>query len=294
MMRFELIGLSIIVLLAIIPLALSLLALLDWAKVRLTHSRRRWWILRLAIVADIVLALCLVDGFLLEPRMLTITRISAISPKVASTLKIVHVTDIHFEMKTSLTEKILVAIKRENPDLIFVTGDIHQLGKYDKSRFGDFLSRLCSIAPTYGVTGFDDELALKQASGQFRVMNTSWDDITIRGTTVHLQGLHATKGIPDIGAFHIILMHSPDGVRSAALMGADWCFAGHTHGGQVRLPFWGAITSASSIGRQYEYGRYKVGNTEVFVSRGIGLEPPPAPQVRFLCPPEIVVLTLNR
>ena len=294
MLRIELIGLSIIVLLAIIPLALSLLALLDWAKVRLTHSRRRWWILRLAIVADIVLALCLVDGFLLEPRMLTITRISAISPKVASTLKIVHVTDIHFEMKTSLTEKILVAIKRENPDLIFVTGDIHQLGKYDKSQFGDFLSRLCSIAPTYGVTGFDDELALKQASGQFCVMNTSWDDITIRGTTVHLQGLHATKGIPDIGAFHIVLMHSPDGILSAAGRYADWCFAGHTHGGQVRLPFWGAITTAAATGKQYEYGRYKVGKMNVFVSRGIGLEPCPAPQVRFLCPPEIVVLVLKR
>ena len=296
MLRIELIGLSILVLLAIIPPALSLLALMDWAKVRLAHTRRRWWILRFAIITDLILALCLVDGFLIEPKMLTVTRLSATSPKIAShtaSLKIVHIADIHFERKTRLTEKVLKTVAHESPDLIIVTGDVHQLGKYDKSRFGDFLSRLCSIAPTYGITGFDDELTLKQASGQFCVMNTSWDDITIRGTTVHLQGLHATKGIPDIGAFHIVLMHSPDGILSAAGRHADWCFAGHTHGGQVRLPFWGAITTAAATGKRYEYGRYKVGKMNVFVSRGIGLEPRPAPQVRFLCPPEIVVLTLK-
>ena len=148
--------------------------------------------------------------------MLTITRISAISPKVASTLKIVHVTDIHFEMKTSLTEKILVAIKRENPDLIFVTGDIHQLGKYDKSQFGDFLSRLCSIAPTYGVTGFDDELALNEGSfGKLHLVNDSGAALSIRGTAVHIKGLRASKR-PQANSLSLVLMHSPDGIPRAA------------------------------------------------------------------------------
>lgn len=295
MLRIELIGVSIIVLLTVIPLALSLFALLDWAKVRLTHSRRRWWLVRVALVADLILVLCVLDGFLVEPRILTVTRVSAISPRIASTLKIVHITDVHFERKTPLTENVLNAVAREKPDLIVMTGDIHQLGEYDKAQFRDFLSRLCLLAPTYGVTGFDDEVALRQAScGRLHIVDSSSDDLRIRGTTVHIEGLRAKSRSPDPHALHIVLMHSPDGIPSAAGMHADWCFAGHTHGGQVRLPLWGAITTAAGTGKQYEYGRYKVGKMNVFVSRGIGLEPRPAPQVRFLCPPEIMVLTLKR
>ena len=295
MMRVELIGLSIIVFLTVMPFALSLFALLDWAKVRLAHTRRRWWILRFAIIADVLLALCLVDGYLIEPNVLTVTRIPATSPKIASALKIVHVTDVHFERKTRLTEKVLATISRENPDLIFVTGDIHQLGKYDMAQFRDFLSRLCSIAPAYGVAGFDDELALKQASlGRLHLIDSSSVDLTIRGTAIRVEGLRAKARPTNSHVLQIVLMHSPDGIPLAADMGADWCFAGHTHGGQIRLPIWGAITTAADTGKRFECGSYQVGKTDAFVSRGIGLEPPPAPQVRFLCPPEIVVLTLKR
>jgi len=291
--REELIGLSILVFLVLTPPALSLLALLDWMKARLMHTRRRWWILRLALIADGLLVLCLIDGFLIEPRMLIVTRVSATSPKITSRLKIIHITDIHFERKTPLTDKVLAAVTREKPDLVLITGDIHQLGKFDKRQFRDFLSRLCAIAPAYGITGFDDETALKTASlGRLHMMNNLSGDLTIRGTPIHIEGIRAPEA-PHPDALSISLIHSPDAVPLAAGKGADWCLAGHTHGGQVRLPFWGAITTACDSGKRYEYGRYKVGQTDVFVSRGIGLEPRPAPQVRFLCPPEFVVLTLH-
>ena len=60
----------------------------------------------------------------------------------------------------------------------------------------------------------------------------------------------------------------------------------------VRVPFYGAIATLSKFGKKYEMGEYQVGPTTLFVTRGIGFEPYPAPRVRFLCRPEIVVIDL--
>jgi hypothetical protein len=73
----------------------------------------------------------------------------------------------------------------------------------------------------------------------------------------------------------------------------DLYLAGHTHGGQVRLPVWGAIITMSAYGKQYESGLYQLNPTTLYVSRGIGLEGLSLPRVRFLCPPEMVLIELG-
>jgi predicted MPP superfamily phosphohydrolase len=78
----------------------------------------------------------------------------------------------------------------------------------------------------------------------------------------------------------------------AADVGVDLYLAGHTHGGQLRLPFFGALVTASIYGKRYEMGAYREGNTLLYVSRGLGMEGKGAPRARFLCPPEIVLFTL--
>lgn len=95
-------------------------------------------------------------------------------------------------------------------------------------------------------------------------------------------------------AFHCVLMHNPDAVTAINnpdfLRQTHFMFAGHTHGGQLRLPFYGAMITSSRFGKKFEYGlyRHKVHGTMMFVSAGIGTTWIPA---RFLCPPEVVVLT---
>jgi len=293
----EITGLLILTALVMIPPALTLLVACDWIKSKLVRTSRRRYLLRAALIADVILVLCAADAWLIEPRMLTVTRISAVSPKIASqtgNLKIVHISDVHFVRRTPLTERILRTIQDEKPDLLFVTGDIQQIGRYDRAQFRDFLSRLCAIAPSFGVTGYDDGPVLDRASGgKLRIMDNASSPAVIRGTEISLWGVRAGGSRSGRGFLSIALVHSPDDIAAAVESGADWCFAGHTHGGQVRLPFWGAIVTAACTGKRYEYGRYRIGRTEAFVTRGIGLEPRPAPQVRFLCPPEIVVLTLT-
>jgi len=69
--------------------------------------------------------------------------------------------------------------------------------------------------------------------------------------------------------------------------------SGHTHGGQVRLPVYGALYAASLYGKRFESGRRQVGDLTLYVTRGIGLEGKSAPRVRFLCPPEIILWEIN-
>jgi predicted MPP superfamily phosphohydrolase len=91
----------------------------------------------------------------------------------------------------------------------------------------------------------------------------------------------------------ILLYHSPDLAPEAAELGVDLQLSGHTHGGQVRLPGYGAVYAGSLYGKQYECGRYCVDRLTLYVTRGIGMEGKGAPRVRFLCPPEIILWEID-
>lgn len=73
----------------------------------------------------------------------------------------------------------------------------------------------------------------------------------------------------------------------------DLVLARHTHGGQVRLPFVGALVTLTRIPRKYSAGLFYFGKTVLYVNRGVGLEGFLAPKIRLLCPPEIALLTIS-
>ncbi len=87
----------------------------------------------------------------------------------------------------------------------------------------------------------------------------------------------------------ILLYHTPDLAPIASELGIDLQLSGHTHGGQVRLPLFGALYAASLYGKRFESGRYELGDMTLYVTRGLGMEGKAAPRVRFLCPPEITL-----
>jgi hypothetical protein len=93
--------------------------------------------------------------------------------------------------------------------------------------------------------------------------------------------------------YRIAINHTPNLADEAVAHGVNLYCCGHTHGGQVRIPFWGAIITNAECGKRYEAGFYQRGNTSIHTSRGLGLEPPPAVQVRFLCRPEITLITVE-
>ncbi len=96
--------------------------------------------------------------------------------------------------------------------------------------------------------------------------------------------------------FNCVLSHNPDAVPLAMteqdLRGTDLILCGHTHGGQIRIPGYGAVLTSSIHGKRFEYGLYenKDTGTEMFVSAGLGITFIP---VRIFCPPEIVKIELT-
>ena len=101
------------------------------------------------------------------------------------------------------------------------------------------------------------------------------------------------------GAFSILLYHTPDLMpyiadARVAGTGVTLYLAGHTHGGQIRLPIYGALATSSRWGKRYEMGRYYEGETTLYVSRGLGMEGLGAPRARFLAPPEIILWNIHK
>jgi len=107
----------------------------------------------------------------------------------------------------------------------------------------------------------------------------------------------AEAGVEELptGALSLFLYHFPypDVLRETDWERVDLFCAGHTHGGQVALPFYGAIMTLSKYGKRYEAGLYRLARTWMYVNRGIGLEGGSAPRVRFCARPENTVVEIE-
>jgi len=92
------------------------------------------------------------------------------------------------------------------------------------------------------------------------------------------------------GSFVVAIAHSPDAFPGTAALGWPLLLAGHTQGGQVRLPFIGAIGTDTALGRKYAAGLFERDGSRLYITRGVGTSRIP---VRFLSPPEVTLLTLR-
>ena len=166
-------------------------------------------------------------------------------------------------------------------------------------------------APIYAITGSPPVDVVGVVPDIFDGIEITWllDEKTgldINGHTICLAGLRCTRdrardaprlrrlmsGVP-ADLFTLLLYHSPDLMPEAVDLGVDLYLCGHTHGGQLRLPLFGALLTSSAFWKRYEMGRYEEHETTLYVSRGLGVEGFGAPRARFLSPPEIIIWSLS-
>ncbi len=135
-----------------------------------------------------------------------------------------------------------------------------------------------------------------------------WDDLTNQRADLELGGLAVELlGLDDAhiqrqdlrvaprrtpARFGIAVMHSPDSAPEIAACGYPFVVAGHTHGGQIRLPWVGALVTNSHLPRRLVSGLIRMGGSFVHVSPGLGTSK--FAPFRFLCPPEATLLELRR
>jgi predicted MPP superfamily phosphohydrolase len=141
-----------------------------------------------------------------------------------------------------------------------------------------------------------DGTAVRALDGDSAVVDAGGTKVRVAGLAFdHEEGLDAALGGAAPGELTVLLYHTPELIPDLDGRAAppDLYLCGHTHGGQVRLPFYGAVITLSRMGKAFEAGLYALsGGTRVYVNRGLGMEGGPAPRVRFLCRPEITVLEI--
>jgi predicted MPP superfamily phosphohydrolase len=254
-------------------------------------------------------------GFWIEPSRLVVSRQRLRSPKLdlAAPLRVLQLGDLHLERLSVRERKLVEAARRLQPDLILFTGDVLSYSNVDdpsaRAVARDVLAGLVAPLGVYAVAGSPPVDRVDVLEEVYRGLAVTLLDgevvrLRFRGNDIELFGLPCThnpeldspaleKFAPDGDAFKILLHHSPDLAPAASALGFDLQLSGHTHGGQVRLPFVGAIITSSVHGKRFESGRYRLGDMTLYVSRGIGMEGKAAPRVRLLCPPEIVLWEIS-
>lgn len=247
-------------------------------------------------------------GFLIEPSLVKISTINQRFNDSNQIVHFIHLSDIHLE-KLSLRElKIFNIIKRRKPAFVLYTGDFLNLSNTNDPKsiqeIISFINQINSISPVFYVTGspavdLEDTIHIIRNNLKAIHLNNENHLIEVGKVKINLIGItcshrphHDIEFLPkllDPEKLNILLYHSPDIIFE---MKPDYklelVLSGHTHGGQLRFPILGALFTGSLYGRKLQSGMYRIYDTLMYISRGIGLEGLGAPRVRFLCSPEII------
>lgn len=254
-----------------------------------------------------------------EPFSLRITKHTITSHKWVSDnpLTIALIADPHMIwpwMTKAHLQRIVDKTNTLNPDLIFLLGDYvgdHPFGKqldpYDAIKPFENLKATCGVYGVLGNHGMREKdihigswvKAMRQSP--IPILDNQSQTIQCRGQKIDIAGIEDWwRGKPDIAKalktitkdnLILFLTHNPDAFTELPRY-VDVTFAGHTHAGQVRLPFFGALSKVvpSKYGNKYAYGHINENGQNLIVSAGLGMTTLP---IRFLNKPEITLVTLK-
>ena len=234
--------------------------------------------------------------------------------------RVAQISDLHLDEFTEppFLRHVVDRINRLHPDLVLLTGDYVSDGIGSKEfaigaawQCANILAKLeCktvhAILGNHDVGVGAEEVAGALIANGIPVLRNAYLPIERAGARIWLAGLDdPVLGNPDPDlAIHasirnllnepiVLMCHAPDYVDFLVTQPAGGAIAlmlsGHTHGGQVRLPFLGA-TELPELGKKYVEGWFRIGALQLYVNRGIGTIGVP---FRFNCPPEITLFTLR-
>jgi predicted MPP superfamily phosphohydrolase len=256
-----------------------------------------------ASLAGLILAIGLYAS-LIEPHWLEISHYSLTNAKLQEPIRVAVVADLQTDHPGEFEETVLRAVKKEDPDLILLAGDYLQFmdaGLYPPAQktLRDMFQHLDLDPPLgiFAVRGNVDPVDSWQKTFEelpiYLFENSSSMDLgpmVLTGLTLE-DSENVFLSVEGTEKFHIVLGHRPD--FSLGEIQADLLIAGHTHGGQVQLPFIGPLATLSAVPRSWASGVTTISPGKILlVSRGVGMERGNAPRMRFNCRPELVILDL--
>ena len=230
--------------------------------------------------------------------------------KINNDTQIVLLADLHDSSFGEGNKELISKVKEQKPDVIFTVGDMISDYIEDYSYLDSLYEGLSQIAPVYSSLG-NHELSHPESDEIKKILrkhstllDNEYTEVSINGTDMRIGGLmgyHPSKDdlneyirdFADTDKFTLLLSHCPEyyfwGVDEVKI---DLMLSGHTHGGQVILPFAGGVYAPEQgWWPEYDYGVFYEENATLVITRGLGSSKQKVP--RFNNPPEILCLTLT-
>jgi uncharacterized protein len=232
------------------------------------------------------------DARFIEPTSLRVTRLNVSGGP--GDCRFVHFTDLHYKGDKDYAAEVVRTINELAPEFVCFTGDLVEDARLAPEAL-EFIQKI--QAPVYGSPGnhdywsrvsFSDFECVFEATGGAWLVDRSVvlpkHELELVGMA--LRGIHAF--MPPQAKRRLLLMHYPAMANQLHEHRFDLILAGHSHGGQVRLPFVGALIVPHGVG-PYDFGYYQTPGGPLYVNAGIGTYRIP---VRWNCRPEITVVTM--
>jgi predicted MPP superfamily phosphohydrolase len=234
------------------------------------------------------------EARLIEPTWFKVQRLRLANGEPAH--RFVHFTDLHHKGDREYAQSIVKAINDLSPEFVCFTGDIIE----DQKHLPEALEILAGIkAPMYGVPGNHDywsHAPFEPIAKCFAATGGAWlldEARLVAGGKINLIGASCLSARrieppPKPDAKNILLMHYPQWVKLLGNQKFDLMLAGHSHGGQVRIPFYGPLMVPFWVG-EYDLGLFHTACGPLYVGAGLGWFPVP---LRFNCRPEITLVEI--
>ncbi len=252
----------------------------------------------------IIILVGIIFSVFIEPNALEVKKYK-IEDKNLKGLKIVFAADLHIKPKQQKRlQQIVSTINAQEPDLILFGGDFVSGHNTWQSMPPEVIAKdLKNCRSKYGIytvlgnhDNWQNAIKIRQELKSIGIYVLDNENIIVKinNKTVYIAGVEdLVTGFPDINKAlqrtkppTILLTHSPD-IYPSVPKNVTLTLAGHTHGGQVRVPFVGAVSVPSQYGNRYAQGLINENNKKMIVTKGIGTSVLP---IRFHCKPEIVVI----
>ncbi len=225
-------------------------------------------------------------------------------------LRIAHLTDLHIRRHTRRHDQLISQLTSLRLDMVVLTGD-YMTRNRDMSEAAAVLRRIVEVVkPRYGTHGVFGNHDAPDLLGMVQDIGISWlgtGGANIPDVPIHLYSIDPLSeddedsiamllnGEPPApGSLSLMLAHYPSWLSTAADLGVHLMFAGHTHGGQIRLPNQLALNNACDLPLNMSSGLLRHRDTLIAISRGVGEVGYFFNTFRLFCPPHVPVYTLRQ
>jgi hypothetical protein len=264
---------------------------------------------RIILLAIVVLFLAVIVQIYLDTNFFKVVEVQLTTRKIPAgeEIRILQISDLHDKVFGKDNESLVEAIHQVDADVIVITGDLIDRSTKDLGRVFSLVERITAKHQrVYFISGNHEnanrlrrELLDGLVSRGVIVLNNGNVELEVRGTAFNLAGVEdgprknvnqAMEGInPDL--YTVLLSHRPDLVARIAEIPVDLILSGHTHGGQVRLPFVGAIYAPNQGWLpKYDKGMFQIlADRHLYVDSGLGTTHLP---IRFLNKAQMSVIRI--